>query len=266
MLTSAINRYSIALCSLLSGWGRLAVPVPAAVHTLLGDDGIEPHVPPIARELLTLLECISEADQALRPVGPRQEAVVVAATPTQPRARLIPGDEWYEGDGNAQVFVLEFLTERFGNAEGAGPQPGPRRVLGERHGGAGATRQEHALAGCRCDRQERGGRHFTVGGRVAQHDGRAGELAQGAGMVGDGLLGRGPHGGIERPPPAAHLLPNRSFCAVHPVPRRIGTGARGRYSVRSRDRTALPGWQRLPCTKENDADRPLHCPLYAFAY
>lgn len=223
-------------CPLLSR-RRLIAPAPAAHRAALRDHPVQTEVPRIARNHLALLEGVSETDQARGPGRASKGAVVVATAAPHPRPGFIPGQQGYHGNGVRHVPLLELRAERLQKAKGAGPEVRPAPVLGKVHRFPDQAGKVDSFSGRERCLDQGSGRHFVVGRNICQQRRSRTEGRECRHVVRGSALGSAQRRGGERPPSAAHRLPDQSFRVVHPVFRfRDGR----RWSVlRLRDRTAL---------------------------
>lgn len=166
----------------------------------------------------------------------------MAAATSQPRPANIPGQQRNEGQRLHLIPRLEWIAERLENAVGAGPEVRPAPVLGEDHRLPGKAGKVDSLVGGERRLDQFGGRHFAVVGGIGEHDAGGVEGLDRAQLGSDRAAGCVHLGDGERPPSAAHLLPDRSFRVVHPLSKSDGDGRRWSV-VRSRDQSTLHGKQ-----------------------
>ena len=190
--------------------------MPAAHRAAFRDHPVELEVPRVARQRGALLERVAEADQARGPGRACEGAVVVATASPHPRPGQIPGQQRYDGDGARYVRRLDLVAEGLRNAQGAGLEVCPASVLGKGHRLPDQAGKVDAFPGRERRRQQRPGGQLVVGGDVRDQRAGGGESREALDMTNDGLLGRAQCGDGERPPSAAHLLPDCSLRAVHP--------------------------------------------------
>jgi hypothetical protein len=108
-------------------------------------------------------------------------------------------------------------TERLGDATFPDLKRSTAPVLSETDRLAGKTREVHALARGERSFEEGASRHLTVGGYIGEHTTSGTKLLERRRVGGHRSFDRSQLGSGERPPSAAHLLPDRCFRVVHPV-------------------------------------------------
>jgi len=163
---------------------------------------------------------------------------VATATP-HPRPGLVPGQQGYDGDGIGHLPFPELRAEWLGNAKGAGPEVRPAPILGKAHRFPADAGKVDSFSGRQRRLDQGAGRHFRVDRHVRQQRRAVAECGETRHAVRHRLLGRSQRVGGKRPPSAAHLLPDHSFRAVHPVS--VVRDGRRRSVLRSRDRIWLFG-------------------------
>ena len=115
------------------------------------------------------------------------------------------------------VPLLEWIAERLQDAVGAGPEVCPASMLSEGHRLPDESGKVNSFSGGERRFDQLTGRHLVVCCHVRKDGGRATERLDGSEMGGDSPFGGAQVGDGERPPSAADVLPDCSFCAVDPV-------------------------------------------------
>jgi len=164
-----------------------------------------------------LLERVAQTDQALRPGRTGEGSVVVATASPNPRPGRIPGHERHEGQCPRHCRYLQLIAEGLRNAHGTGTKLRPAPILGKAHAIPAQAGKKDSLALSECGFNQGAAGHLMVGRRIGEDDAGRPELLELSSTGRNHPLGRVELDGSERPPSAAHLLPDQWFRAVHPA-------------------------------------------------
>lgn len=154
----------------------------------------------------------------------------MATASPDPRPSHIPGHERHEGQCPCHCRHLQLIAEGLRNAHGTGTKLRPTPILGKAHAIPAQAGKKDSFALCERGVDQGATGHLMVGRRIGEDEAGRPELLELRSKGRDHVFGRAELDGSERPPPAAHLLPDQWFRAVHPASIRIGTGAVSRLS------------------------------------